>query len=160
MKKNGFTLIELMIVVAIIGILAAISLPAYKNYIIRAQTSESLLLTSGVKIAVAETYMNTAALPINRTQAGLTATPTETQGQFVREVDIRNGEIIVTMGSNANSAIQGMTMILPPYTQLGDWSLAWQCNSMSLGKTPPGIALNGPTTGTLPAQYAPTQCRS
>ncbi len=159
-KKQGFTLIELIIVVAIIGILTSIAIPAYRDYSIRAQTSESLLIAAGGKIAVAETYMNTGIVPVNRTGAGLTSNATDTQSQFVREMDISNGEVVVTMGNNANSAIQGMSIILTPYVQSSDWSLAWQCNSMSLGKTPPGTALNGPTAGTLPAQYAPAQCRT
>lgn len=160
MKKmqQGFTLIELMIVVAIIGILAAIALPAYQDYTIRSQASEGLALMSGAKAAVAETFINTGAVPADREEAGMSATATDTQGQFVASVTVTNGEIISEYGNNVNSKISGDTLVLTPYEQ-ADGSIAWQCNSASAGKAPNGTALNGPTLGTLPVQYAPSQCR-
>ena len=157
-KQQGFTLIELMIVVAIIGILAAIALPAYQDYTIRAQASEGLSLMSGAKAAVAETYMNTGAVPAGRTEAGMSANASDTQGQFVTSVQVTNGEITATYGNNANAKITGNTLVLTPYEQ-NDGSIAWQCNSASAGKAPNGTALAGPTAGTLPVQYAPAQCR-
>lgn len=161
MKKiqQGFTLIELMIVVAIIGILAAIALPAYQDYTIRSQASEGLTLMSGAKTAVAETFINTGAVPANRTAAGMSANAGDTQGQFVDEVEVANGEITAQYGNNANAKIVGQTLVLTPYEQT-DGSVAWQCNSASAGKVPAGTALNGPTLGTLLSQYAPSQCRT
>jgi type IV pilus assembly protein PilA len=157
-NQKGFTLIELMIVVAIIGILAAIALPAYQDYTIRAQASEGLSLMSGAKAAVAETYINTGVVPADRTAAGMSANATDTQGQFVSQVNVANGEITATYGNNANAKISGNTLVLTPYEQT-DGSIAWQCNSASAGKAPNGTALNGPNTGSLPVQYAPAQCR-
>lgn len=156
---RGFTLIELMIVVAIIGILAAIALPAYQDYTIRAQVTEALTMTSFAKVAVVENYLNTGALPANRTAAGLSANPTDSNGQFYSQLDITGGEIEVTLGHNANARAHGRTLVLTPYAPPGDGSVAWQCNSASLGPAPAGVALAGPTAGTVPAQYVPAQCR-
>ncbi len=93
MKKmqQGFTLIELMIVVAIIGILAAIAIPAYQDYTIRAQVSEGLNLAAAAKAAVAETYLNRVPLRPNRTAAGMSANANDTQGKYVASVGITNG---------------------------------------------------------------------
>ena len=85
MKKvqQGFTLIELMIVVAIIGILAAIAIPAYQDYTIRSQVSEGMSLAAAAKSAVAESFLNNGEAPADRTAAGMTATATDTSGKYV-----------------------------------------------------------------------------
>src|SRR5215470_17245280 len=105
MKKvqQGFTLIELMIVVAIIGILAAIAIPAYQDYTVRAQVSEGLNLAAAAKAAVAESYLNTGVAPLNRTKAGMSANANDTQGKYVGSVEITNGSILVSYGNEANA---------------------------------------------------------
>ena len=97
--QKGFTLIELMIVVAIIGILAAIAIPAYQDYTIRAQVSEGLNLAAAAKAAVAETFLNRGVAPANRTEAGMSANATDTNGKYVTQVDVTNGVIAVTYGA-------------------------------------------------------------
>ena len=100
MKKiqSGFTLIELMIVVAIIGILAAIAIPQYQNYVARAQVSEALVLASGAKIAVAEYASTNGKYPANNEDAGL-ADPEDISGSYVFSVEIDTGVITATFKS-------------------------------------------------------------
>ena len=88
--QQGFTLIELMIVVAIIGILAAIAIPAYQDYTIRAQVSEGMNLAAAAKAAVAEDFLNEGAAPVDRTDAGMTANAADTQGKYVSQVQVDN----------------------------------------------------------------------
>ena len=158
--QKGFTLIELMIVVAIIGILAAVALPAYQDYTIRSQATEGLTLMSGAKTAVAETFINSGAAPADRTAAGMSATATDTSGQFVTRVDVADGVITATYGNNANAKISTMTLVLNPW-ETPDGSVAWECSAGGAqGKVPPNTtAIGTHTTGTLLVQYAPAQCR-
>jgi type IV pilus assembly protein PilA len=161
MKKvqQGFTLIELMIVVAIIGILAAVAIPAYQDYTIRAQASEGLSLMAAAKTAVTETYLNDGAWPADRTGAGMSANATDTSGQYVTGVAVATGEITATYGNNANATIKNNTLVMTPY-ETADGSVAWQCSSAVNGPVPAGTpSVAPPTAGTLPSQYAPAQCR-
>ncbi|HFA7099441.1 TPA: pilin [Neisseria gonorrhoeae] len=88
--QKGFTLIELMIVIAIVGILAAVALPAYQDYTARAQVSEAILLAEGQKSAVTEYYLNHGEWPKDNTSAGV-ANPTEIKGKYVQSVTVANG---------------------------------------------------------------------
>ena len=131
-KQQGFTLIELMIVVAIIGILAAIAIPAYQDYTIRAQVSEGLNLSAGAKAAVSEYFMDRGVLPANNTEAGIATVPTEIQGNYVSQLAVLNGVITVTYSSAApqaaNNLINGATLTLTPNTaQPG--AVDWDCTS-------------------------------
>src|SRR6187431_3371259 len=96
--QKGFTLIELMIVVAIIGILAAIAIPAYQDYTIRAQVTEGLNLAGAVKASVAETFAQTGLWPANNTAAGV-GNATEVTGKYVTAVTVLNGGITITYGA-------------------------------------------------------------
>ncbi|EQB1715558.1 pilin [Neisseria gonorrhoeae] len=90
--QKGFTLIELMIVIAIVGILAAVALPAYQDYTARAQVSEAILLAEGQKSAVTEYYLNNGEWPKDNTSAGV-ANPTEIKGKYVQSVTVANGVV-------------------------------------------------------------------
>jgi len=163
MKKvqQGFTLIELMIVVAIIGILAAIAIPAYQDYTIRAQVSEGINLVAGAKAAVSETWMSTGTAPATRTAAGMTATATDTNGKYVTGVEVTDGEILVTYGNDANGEITGDVLVFTPF-QTQDRGVAWRCGLADAPDTA-GAALNGntgQTATTLSAQYLPSNCRT
>lgn len=137
--QKGFTLIELMIVVAIIAILAAIAIPAYQDYTIRAQVSDGLSLASGSKTAVAEYYQNRGSYPTNNALAGV-ATSVSIRGQFVSTTNIAAGTITVTYGFNANTKILTSTIQLVPTDRGG--STEWDC-----------------TSGNIAPRYLPTQCR-
>jgi type IV pilus assembly protein PilA len=142
MKKvqQGFTLIELMIVVAIIGILAAIAIPAYQDYTIRSQVSEGLNLAAGAKTAVAEFVQNNGTFPANNASAGLPVNTTIT-GNYVTQVTVANGVITITYGNDAHSELAGDTLVLTPDTTAG--SVEWDCS----------------TGGTVAANHRPSSCR-
>ena len=166
MKKiqQGFTLIELMIVVAIIGILAAIAIPAYQDYTIRAQVSEGMNLAAAAKAAVAETFINRGTAPATRTAAGMSANATDTAGKYVSAVNVANGTITITYNAGeANKAIQGKTLELAPYVTK-DNSVQWRCGDAVApagnNGLMPGAAWTGGTlvTGGL-QKYLPSACR-
>ncbi len=128
MKKvqQGFTLIELMIVVAIIGILAAIAIPAYQDYTIRAQITEGLNFAAGAKVPIVDAYTNDGVAPADRAAAGMTAAATDTRGNYVSQVDIVDGRIDVTFsGPKAHQAIIGQTLSMTPYQTPGN-TVVWR----------------------------------
>jgi type IV pilus assembly protein PilA len=132
-KHQGFTLIELMIVVAIIAILAAIAIPAYQDYTIRSQVSEGASLASGAKTAVAEYYANYGAAPATNAAAGIEASGSIT-GNYVKSVEVVGGVITATFENStpqkANVAIDGSTLVLSPNFTAG--STKWSCTPSSV----------------------------
>ncbi|MGN2246460.1 pilin [Frateuria sp. GZRR35] len=141
-RAGGFTLIELMIVIAIIAILAAIAIPAYQDYTIRAQVSEGLSLSTGPKSAVWDFISNTGRFPRNNASAGLSKA-TSIIGSYVSSVDVTDGKIgVAYQGPKANIQIHSAALVLSPITHGG--SIAWTCS--------------GPGT-TLPGKYLPSSCR-
>jgi type IV pilus assembly protein PilA len=141
-QATGFTLIELMIVVAILAILMAIAIPAYQDYTIRSQVSEGISLAQGAKVAVWDRWANDGSLPTDNADAGLPA-PGSIQGEYVSEVRVDGGEIRVTFSApGANAAIAGSTLVLVPSGAATGSSMNWSCN-----------------TGTIDNRYVPTRCR-
>ena len=128
-KQQGFTLIELMIVVAIIGILAAIAIPAYQDYTIRAQVSEGLNLAGGAKAAVSEYTMDRGSFPTDNQEAGIATVPTNISGKYVNSVTVTNGLVTVAYGpgTDAHQILSTGSLDLSPFTNAG--SVEWVCRA-------------------------------
>lgn len=143
-KQSGFTLIELMIVVAIIAILAAIALPAYQDYVARAQVSEAMSLSSGARTAVAEYYADRGNFPSANASAGLSPAASIT-GKYVRQVEVgAAGAISATLkgAGSVSSKVQGAVFQLVPTDRGG--SISWACDG---------------TGTTVNDKYLPSSCR-
>ncbi|ENW1960856.1 pilin, partial [Neisseria gonorrhoeae] len=124
--QKGFTLIELMIVIAIVGILAAVALPAYQDYTARAQVSEAILLAEGQKSAVTEYYLNNGKWPKDNASAGVASSPTDIKGKYVKEVEVKNGVVTATMKSDGvNKEIKNKKLSL--WAKRENGSVKWFC---------------------------------
>jgi len=156
-QHNGFTLIELMIVVAIIGILAALAIPAYQNYTVRAQVTEGLSLATEWKLAVAEFYNNNGTWPAQTDLSAAGMMPST--GKYTSDISVNSGVIQVTYaGSQASQTIYGGILTIVPYTN-DNGDVLWQCG---LAPPPSGSIAVGATAGgtTLQPQYLPAACHS
>jgi type IV pilus assembly protein PilA len=123
--QQGFTLIELMIVVAIIAILAAIAISQYQDYVIRSQVAEGASLVTASKTAMTEYYNNTGQFASANESYGLPAAGS-ISGKYVAKVDALDGRIVATFGNEANSAIQNATLTFSAAPS--DNSMGWICN--------------------------------
>lgn len=149
--QKGFTLIELMIVVAIIAILAAIAIPAYQDYMIRSQVTEGITLMDGAKTGVAEFFSNSGRMPGNNASAGLPAAPTSITGRYVASVTVASPTATaatitsVFNNTNANTAIRGKGVQMRGYSLAASETLTWNCQNQA-----------GTTVAT---KYLPSSCR-
>jgi len=163
--QKGFTLIELMIVVAIIGILAAIAIPAYQDYTIRSQVTEGLNLAGAVKAAVAETYADRGAWPVDNLEAGIvddTGAAVTPSGKYVTGIQIATGTINVTYGGQGNQNITGKVLSLQPKVSPND-DVIWLCGyndgtNMNPAPGDPATPASAQITDLAP-KYVPASCR-
>ena len=156
--QKGFTLIELMIVIAIIGILAAIAIPAYQNYTIRAQVTEGLTLADGWKTAIAEYYANTGNWPAI---ANLTGTQVSV-GKYEQGITVvAGGQIQISYGGQANTKIGSAILGLLPYTNANN-DVLWVCGNSVVpsGASAASGAVANSTNAAMAPQYLPTSCHS
>jgi type IV pilus assembly protein PilA len=125
-KQEAFTLIEIMIVIAIIGILAMIAVPAYKDFAVRSKVSEALSLASGAKTSVMEYYQTQGNWPTSNTVAGL-PTAEAIKGKFVQSVNIEGNKIIVTFGPAAGEGLNARHLEMVAVDHSG--SITWDCRA-------------------------------
>ena len=145
-RQKGFSLIELMIVVAILGILAAIAIPAYNDYTVRARVSDMITMSNSAKVAVSEYYSSEGSLPASNSAAGLPDS-TDIKSDIVTAVAVGTNGVITVSSTNANLGIDATTtavsILLTPTSGTG--SLSWSCST--------------PATGGLDSRYLPASCR-
>ncbi|WP_285834434.1 pilin [Kangiella sp. TOML190] len=137
-KQAGFTLIELMIVIAIIGILAAIAIPAYQDFTIRSKVSEALVIAGKDKTSVSEYYISTGALPAAAADAGINVSNAQSN-YLTADTTVAAGVLTYTLGALGSADAVGTLIFDPTATDNG---VSWDC-----------------TGGTFPEKYRPANCR-
>jgi uncharacterized membrane protein YhaH (DUF805 family)/Tfp pilus assembly major pilin PilA len=151
----------LLPLVAVVGILAAIAIPAYQDYTIRAQVSEGLSLAAAPRAAVAQAFRNSGTAPADRLSAGLQGTAADGGGTYVASVDVASGTILVTYGGRANPQIAGKVLALQPYV-MTDKTVAWRCGK---APAPAGAAAMDPSAPRadgatqIEPRFLPSACR-
>ncbi|HEZ0180201.1 TPA: pilin [Neisseria meningitidis] len=156
--QKGFTLIELMIVIAIVGILAAVALPAYQDYTARAQVSEAILLAEGQKSAVTEYYLNHGEWPANNSSAGVATSASDIKGKYVEKVEVANGVITATMlSSGVNKEIQGKKLSLWAKRQAG--SVKWFCGQPVTRAAKAKDDVTADSGNEIDTKHLPSTCR-
>ena len=157
MTRNGFTLIELMIVVAIIGILASIAIPAYQDYTIRAQVTESFSITNELKLSIRDFYKVSGRFPADNAEAGVPAVE-HLLGNYVTGVEVVDGAMHVEFGNNVNANLSGATITIRPIyvTESPTSPISWVCG---YGEPPNGMSAAGEDRTTLDGKHMPAACR-
>ena len=155
---RGFTLIELMIVVAILGILSTIALPSFQDRVMRAQVEEALGLAQFARQGVAEHYAKTRSMPNDNAAAGLPPAAAIV-GNYVTGLAVRDGAIVVTFGNRTNKNLTGKTLTLRPavVAEHPKVPIAWVCGNASVPERMTAAAKNETT---IRDSSLPIDCRS
>lgn len=156
--QNGFTLIELMIVVAILGILSVIAVPTYQDRVIRAQVGEGLNLAEFVQQSIQTYYTKNQRFPANNAEAGLPDSG-KIVGNYVTDVQVREGAVVITFGNRVNRFIDKKRLTLRPAIVDGHpvVPIAWVCGNASV---PGKMQANGRNVTDIPAPQLPIDCRT
>ena len=161
--NKGFTLIELMIVVAIIGILASIAVSAYQTYTVRAQIAEALTMAAGAKAPIVDAFNMTGMPPADRAAAGMTPAATDTQGHYVAQVEVDNGRVDITFGNEAHQDIFDKTISFTPYMTVSG-GVIWRCAGAAAPSGSVEMSGGGVTAEHIPptidSRYLPSSCRN
>jgi type IV pilus assembly protein PilA len=158
--SKGFTLIELMIVIAIIAILASLAVSAYQTYTVRAQVAEGMNFAAGAKVPIVDALTNAGIAPADLLAAGMDPNPASFTGSYVSTVNIVGGRVDVTFGGlRAHQDIVGMVLSLTPYETPGN-TIVWRCGNAAI--PPSGVPLSGGAPhvqATVDPRYLPKVCR-
>jgi len=156
--KKGFTLIELMIVVAIIGILGSMAIPTYQNFVIRAQVVEAMNLAEGIKKSVTEYYATHQTFPTDN-QTLQVPLPQHLIGNFVTGVEVKEGGIHITLGHRVNALVESKIVSLRPAIVKENPSspISWLCG---YAEAVPGMVEQGINQTTVPAFYLSPECHA
>ncbi len=159
---RGFTLIELMILIAIIGILASLAVSAYQTYTVRAQVAEALDFTASTRSPITDAFNKSGIPPADRAAAGMTPLATDTQGNYVSQVAVTNGRIDITFGNNVHQDIFGGTLSVTPY-RTADGNVIWRCGAAPIPAGSSELTGGGVTAShlatTVELRYLPGSCR-
>lgn len=159
-RNTGFTLVELLLIVAIVGILASLAIAAYETYTARAQVSEGLALAAIATAPVVNAYKQSGMPPAGRLEAGLSVDAADTQGTYVSGIEIVNGRVDINFGNAAHPGIMTSTLSLTPYVA-GD-VIVWRCGH---AVQPDGEIMAGGARaaeyqpGNIDRRYLPSSCR-
>lgn len=159
-RTHAFTLIELILVFAIIGILASLAVSTYQTYVVRSQVSEALLMAAAAKGPIEAAFVNDDMAPADRVAAGMTPDPIDSSGAYISRLDISDGRIDVTFGGpRAHADIVGDTLSLTPYRTSAN-AVVWRCGNAAV---PPGATLlpggADHRPATVESRYLPKPCR-
>ncbi len=161
-RSNGFTLIELMILIAIIGILASLAVSAYQTYTVRAQVAEALDFAASAKVPIVDAFNLSGIPPADRAAAGMTPLATDTQGNYVSQVAVSNGRLDMTFGNNVHQDIFGDTLSVTPYQSAGG-NIVWRCGAAPIPAGTSELSGGGVTAAhlapTVELRYLPGSCR-
>ncbi|MFD2231458.1 pilin [Alkalimarinus sediminis] len=157
MNERGFTLIELMIVVSIIGILAAVAIPSYQTYVTRAQVSEALVIADELKTSIKDYYKFKGLFPRDNAQAGIPM-PNQLIGNYVSSIELSEGAFHITMGNKVNINLKDKVLTLRPVVVAGSPAspFSWLCG---YSQAVSGMTAMGDNRTDIEKAFLPAACR-